>query len=117
MGCKILIVEDDVELRSMMDVMLSNDGFEPITASNGYEALQVLQKGASPHVIVLDLMMPVMDGWQFRKALRQHPGFWRIPTVVVSALTNPNVSDLQAAAVLPKPVNVDELVRVIHAHC
>jgi len=117
MGCRVLIIEDDVELRSMMDAILANDGFEPLTASNGRDALQALQGGADPQVIILDLMMPVMDGWQFRRALRHYPRLWGIPTVIVSALSNPNVSELQPAAVLCKPVNVDELMHVVHMCC
>src|SRR3954462_10550004 len=117
MGCRVLVVEDDVELRSMMDALLSNGGLEPLTAANGHDALEALQGGADPHVIILDLMMPVMDGWQFRRALRNDPRLWRIPTVIVSAISNPNVSELQPAAVLCKPINVEELMRIVQTYC
>src|SRR5689334_24744520 len=65
--CPVLIVEDDEDLREMMAQLLTLEGFQTATVANGREALEYLHEASAPDVILLDLMMPVMDGWEFRR--------------------------------------------------
>ena len=82
----VLIVEDDSDLRDMMAELLGLEGFTAVTTANGREALASLQTTGHPGVILLDLMMPVMDGYEFLHTQRQDPRFAAIPVVVLSAL-------------------------------
>jgi CheY-like chemotaxis protein len=83
--CPVLIVEDDADLRDMMAQMLSLEGFETATAANGQEALEYLHATANPEVILLDLMMPVMDGWAFVEECHRKSFCTDVPIVVTSA--------------------------------
>jgi CheY-like chemotaxis protein len=117
MACPILVVEDDPELREMMATLLTVEGYEPKTAANGREALDQLRGGFTPHVILLDLMMPVMNGWQFRAEQQHDPQFANIPVVIVTALAVNHRQALGAEAVLTKPLDFDRLLNVVRAHC
>jgi CheY-like chemotaxis protein len=109
---RILLVEDDRSLRDTLADLLADEGFEVACAANGREALERLA-GSRPDLIVLDLVMPVMDGWAFREAQRSSPSLAAIPTVVLSAscpADNPSVRSLGAEAVLTKPVGTERLI-------
>ncbi len=115
---RILLVEDDHALRDTLADVLADEGFEVACASNGREALEKLGRGLQPDLIVLDLVMPVMDGWAFREAQRQRPELARIPMVVLSASfppDSPRIRALEAEAVLTKPVGRDRLVKALRA--
>src|SRR5262245_24697691 len=90
----ILIVEDDADLRDMMAQLLTLEGFKTETVANGRDALEYLQKGDPPDLILLDLMMPVMDGWEFRRRQREDPALANVPVVVLSALDQTRAVDL-----------------------
>jgi len=116
-GCPILIVEDDPDLRYMMVQMLALEGFEPEGASDGLEALNRLRSpGPRPHVIVLDMMMPRMDGWEFCRLRALDPDLWRIPVVVLSAAPR-NILNIGAAAVISKPFDYDTLLAAVRRQC
>jgi CheY-like chemotaxis protein len=115
--CPILIIEDDPDLREMMAQMLSLEGFRAETAANGREALQYLSRGDIPDVILLDLMMPVMDGWEFRRRQRQDPALAPLPVVVLSALDAPRAADLGGTAYLKKPLDFDRLLDLVRRYC
>src|SRR5690349_1848715 len=85
-GHYVLVVEDSTDARQMLASLLEVEGFAVRTAANGREALDQLRAGPPPCLILLDLMMPVMDGYQFRAEQRQDPGLSPIPVVVVSAV-------------------------------
>lgn len=112
----ILVIEDNDDVRDMMAVTLELEGHRVVTASNGREALYLLHHGVEPCMILLDLMMPVMNGWEFQKAVEREPQLRDIPIVVVSA-TGTDVNRTQAAAVLPKPIDVDKLLDVVEDFC
>ena len=109
----ILVVEDDGDLRDMMAQVLALEGFDTATANNGRDALAYLSKHAKPDVIVLDLMMPVMDGWEFRRHQQADPGLADIPVVILSALDPSRAADLAGAAFLRKPLDFDRLLDIV----
>ena len=95
----------------MMAQLLSLEGFRAATAANGREALEYLQgPDEKPDVILLDLMMPVMDGWQFREAQLHDPELSNIPVVVLSAVKDEKVS---AKRHFSKPCDLDDLLDTV----
>ncbi len=112
----ILVVEDNDDVREMMTVTLEYEGHNVHTAANGRQALAQLENGLYPCVILLDLMMPVMNGWELRSALQGDQRFKEIPLVVISAAGGDLIS--QAAGIfIPKPINVDTLLDVVCDYC
>ena len=82
---RVLVVDDDPAICSALSEALQGEGFEVASATNGHAALEHLRAGPAPAAIVLDLMMPVMDGWDFRHLQLQDPGLRDIPVVIVTA--------------------------------
>jgi CheY-like chemotaxis protein len=115
--CPVLIVEDDADLREMMAQLLSLEGFKTETAANGRDALRYLELGDTPDVILLDLMMPVMDGWEFRRRQVQDPSIASVPVVVLSALDPARAADLGGTAFLKKPLDFDRLLELVRRFC
>ena len=115
---QVLVVEDDRDTREMLERFLELEGFAVRTADNGEAALASLQRDGRPSIILLDLMMPVMNGWQFREAQRQQPHLADIPVVVVSAAgASTQLPPIHADAWLPKPVDFDRLLDTIGTLC
>ncbi|OLE83661.1 MAG: hypothetical protein AUF76_05810 [Acidobacteria bacterium 13_1_20CM_2_65_9] len=114
MADAVLVVEDDAALREMMAQQLHLAGFAPATAPNGYEALALLRQGFPAKLILLDLKMPIMDGWAFRAAQRRDPDLADIPVIVMSAR---DAAGLDAAAVFSKPIDGEEMISVVRAMC
>lgn len=106
----ILIVEDDLDIREALAEALGFEGYDVFLAENGQEALDVLRAGPLPHVILLDLLMPVMSGWQFRQEQLADPALAGIPVIVVSASAP---GDARADRYLPKPFCIDELLSAV----
>jgi CheY-like chemotaxis protein len=82
---RVMIIEDEVDIRQGIAVALELEGYEVVEAADGREALQKLRQYAPPAAILLDLMMPGMNGWQFRDEQRRDPELAKIPVIVVSA--------------------------------
>jgi CheY-like chemotaxis protein len=113
-----MIVEDDPDTREMLGKFLELEGFDVSTAANGRVALDQLGHGVAPCVIILDLMMPVMNGWQFREAQSSDPRLSQIPVVVVTAAgARADIPAIAAHAWLSKPVDFDRLLRTITPLC
>ena len=113
---RVLIVEDDADLRDMMATLLHLEGFETVAAPNGAAALALLDRRLD--AIVLDLMMPVMDGWEFRRRQLSQPGAADIPVIVVSAVHAERQSDpVACAAQLSKPIDFDRLICTLASLC
>ena len=85
---RVLVVDDDGELRDVLRESVELDGHTALVASNGREALRVLREQGAD-VVVLDLMMPVMNGWQFLEAVRAEPRLAQVPVIVISAAARP----------------------------
>jgi len=115
--CPVLIVEDDEDLREMMAQMLTLEGFEAVAVANGREALEYLHDAEKPDVILLDLMMPVMDGWEFRRQQQADPAIAPVPVIVLSALDQARASTLEANAFLKKPLDFDRLLSLVRTYC
>jgi CheY-like chemotaxis protein len=111
----ILVVEDDSTTRLAMKTLLEAAGYRVACASNGREALDHLRRAEPPWLILTDLSMPVMTGWQFRREQQQDPALSRIPVVVLSAEGDlPRIAaGLGVAGHLPKPVEFDGLLEAI----
>ncbi|MEA2701108.1 MAG: hypothetical protein QOI66_5379 [Myxococcales bacterium] len=110
---RILVVEDEEMLRDAMGPFLEEAGYEVSFAENGKEALRRLYTEAIPALIVLDLRMPVMDGWEFRTIQRDDPKLGLIPVVAISADGSSQASAISADAYLRKPVDGTELLSTI----
>lgn len=111
----ILVVDDDLAICEMLQFTLESLGFQVITAHNGMEALKLLKDSLCPCAIVLDMMMPVMDGGAFLQVRREDAALSRIPVIVVTAF--PNVKVESANALLKKPVRLDDLCRELAKYC
>ena len=115
---QVLVVDDDRDTREMLVRFLELEGFGVRGAANGEAALATLQNGRLPCVILLDLMMPVMNGWEFRQAQRQQPDLASIPVVVVTAAGGrADIPAIPADGWLSKPVDFDTLLHTIRAFC
>ena len=116
----VLVVEDDRDVREAITEVLVDSDFEALLASNGAEALERLRSAVvRPCVILLDIMMPTMDGWQFRSEQRRDASMKDIPVVVLSAGTDAGeiAEKMEAAGYLKKPVALDRLLGVVNQFC
>ncbi len=110
----ILVVEDDQDTREALAMILDIEGFAVLTAGNGQEALELL-KTASPCLVLLDLMMPVVSGWEFLRYRNMQPELAKIPVILTSALMD-GATGAQATgvdAVLQKPVDIARLLGLV----
>lgn len=113
MACSgiVLVVDDDVEIRETVSALLQHEGYTVIRAENGRQALDQLEL-VHPNCVLLDLMMPVMSGWEVLEEIQDNAELSKIPIVVVSAMCAPG-----AKACLQKPVDLDELLDVVDRCC
>ena len=111
----ILIVEDENPIREVITEILEEEGYRVASATNGLEALTYLQQHAHPHLILLDLGMPIMTGWEFREHQQRDLSLANIPVVVMSALPDlpRKAAALNVADCLDKPVNLDTLLGTV----
>ncbi|GAC1336673.1 MAG: hypothetical protein NVS2B9_20010 [Myxococcales bacterium] len=117
--CSVLVIDDDPDVReSLKDAIEASGNFAVTTAENGKVALSVIEQGTPPHVILLDLQMPVMDGPTFHAALRSRPLYEATPVIVVSATANRNDPVIRGSqGFIRKPVHLDDLITLIQTHC
>ena len=108
---RVLVVEDDRDIRELLVELLESEGYQVSSAENGAQALLKAKVGR-PHLILLDLMMPIMNGWQFREQQVKEPAISKVPVVVISAFAN----DLQVAGCLRKPVRIEDVLDAVHQH-
>ena len=113
---RALVVDDDHDIAEMVRLALTDEGYEVTLASNGSEALDA-SVGGPFDVILLDMRMPVMDGWSFAEEYRNRPGR-RVPVIVVTAARDAaaRAAEIDADDYLAKPFSLDELFAIIERH-
>jgi CheY-like chemotaxis protein len=111
-----LVVEDDPDIRTTLCFALQIEGYRAASAANGLEALQILAKGLNPCLILLDLMMPVMNGREFLDALHQSAPLRGLPVVLVTAFGE-QARELKVQGLIHKPLNLDALFEVVKKWC
>jgi CheY-like chemotaxis protein len=112
----ILIIEDESPIRSVVTEILEDEGYSVVSATNGLEALRYLQQQDElPCLILLDLGMPVMSGWEFRYEQQRDPTLATIPVIVMSALPDleKKAAALKAIDCLNKPIDIDTLLNTV----
>ncbi len=117
---RIMVVEDDFFIRDMLVELLEDEGYTVTSAANGSEALMQLRAGTElPGLILLDLMMPVMDGRQFRQEQQQEVLLQPIPVVVLTASSDSELlpPSFEPAAYVPKPINLKGLLDIVAVFC
>jgi len=113
----VLVVDDDVNIRKMMIAALRRDGYSFIEAANGREALDAM-RASRPSVVVLDLMMPVLSGWDVLKERETDSDLRSIPVIIVSANRAPEIAtavDKGICAFLPKPFDIGVLTALVRS--
>jgi CheY-like chemotaxis protein len=110
----VLLVEDDKDIREAVTAVLEAEGYTVLTAGNGQEALEILARGR-PCVVLLDLMMPVMNGWDFMQEVKRSHRLDDLPVVVVSAYSERKAEGVRR--VLRKPLDVNQLLAAVADYC
>jgi CheY-like chemotaxis protein len=114
---RILIIDDDEDIRDIMAMILETQGHEVTTAGDGIAGLEQLRAGGRPSLILLDMMMPRLDGEGFLEALRSDPATADIPVVIVTGhpAAREKAAELGTAGCLVKPVELVDLLRTINS--
>src|SRR5512141_2591733 len=114
----VMVVEDDHAIRETLRELLEDEGYHVTPAANGAEALAHLRADGVPGLILLDLMMPVMDGWEFRIALQRDPRLADIPVIVLSAddAVAQKAGAMRVQGYLSKPFELDRLLRTVQTY-
>ena len=111
----ILIVEDQALIRALLTEILEDEGYHVVSVVNGLAALSYLRQHAHPRLILLDLGMPVMTGWEFRAEQQRHRTLREIPVILMSALPDLDrkAAALGVAGCLTKPIDIDLLLGMV----
>jgi CheY-like chemotaxis protein len=112
----ILLIDDEESIRRILSLSLEFEGYQVFTASNGQEGLETLYRIPRPSLILLDLMMPVLDGWGFMEALTKNPEYAQIPVAIITAFGDRGKVK-GTVATLQKPVELDELFQLARRYC
>jgi CheY-like chemotaxis protein len=118
-GQHVLIVEDDPDLREALELIIGSDGYSVASARDGKEALNRLAAGLKPSVIVVDLLMPVMNGWELCEELSLDPNLGSIPVILMSASGGPMLPPRPKSLVrlFRKPFTFLQLLQAIEKGC
>ena len=114
----VVVVEDDPDIREVLEEMLDAGGHHVLTASNGKEALEVLDRLASPCLVLLDLMMPVMSGFAFLEELQRRPDKDRVSVLLISANAQVEQTARGRGVVgfVKKPFDLDDVLALVDSH-
>ncbi|MFT3771332.1 MAG: response regulator [Minicystis sp.] len=110
-----MVVEDDEDIRRSLTELLEDEGYSVLVAQDGARALEVLEKGARPCLMLVDLLMPVMDGVELIQRLRGSQELAKIPVVVVSAASA--IAPPEGMRILRKPVGCEDVLREVERYC
>jgi CheY-like chemotaxis protein len=116
---KVLVVEDDYAIRDTFAELLQSEGYDVVTASNGEEGILALKNGPPPNLILLDLMMPIKDGFEFREEQLQEPKWADIPVIVMSAdgQVKEKLARTKGADYLKKPTDLEVVLDLVRRYC
>jgi CheY-like chemotaxis protein len=116
---RVLVVDDDAAVREVFERVLRLGGFDVVVAAGGEEGLRILRDDPTICLVLLDLEMPNVDGWKFRKIQRDDPRVADISTIIVTGSAVPDVmhEELLATDYLFKPVRREDLVKVVSRYC
>ena len=115
MDDEVLLIEDDRDIREDLAALLESEGYKVTQASNGQDALERLKGRAAPCIILLDLMMPVMNGWEFLRKYKCESPVTQVPVVIMSAARDASdvAGKLGAQAFLSKPFEIETILAVV----
>jgi len=116
-GCRILVVDDDADNVDSLLELLRLEGYLASAAANGAAALALLADGFDPDVVLTDLMMPVMSGWDFCESLKSTTSYRSIPVIVTCGMAVEQRGKLQVDAAFEKPVDIQKLLSIIEELC
>jgi CheY-like chemotaxis protein len=115
--CLVAIIEDDSEFRSMLRELLEEQQYRVVAVSNGAEALETLRGDVLPNVILLDVSMPVMDGFDFLRLRNEDPRLAAVPVVLVTNAKPHERPTIGVNDVVRKPIDIDEILFAIKRYC
>ena len=110
-GELVMVVEDGPEIRESLRAVLESEGYRVMVAANGREALDLLERGARPAIMLVDLMMPVLSGWELIEEVRATPAFSCIAMAIISAMVKDG--EVDGLPCLQKPVDLDQLLDIV----
>jgi CheY-like chemotaxis protein len=113
----VMVIDDDDDIRETLAGLLEDEGYAVAAHSSAPDALNALRRGVGPRVILLDLMMPVMDGAEFRREQLSDPALAAIPVILITAAGLERVSRHEFSEVLRKPLKIDRVLEVIAGYC
>jgi CheY-like chemotaxis protein len=114
----ILVVDDDDDTRTCVMAVLEEEGYDVVGSNNGRDALAMLRTGYTPDLVLLDLMMPVMSGWELLDELTNAPKLSDLPVVVFTAAGDPVPPNAKLTKpVVRKPIDIDLLLRMVNDYC
>lgn len=116
-GCRVMVVDDDQDNRELVLALLEQEGFAASSASNGAEAIGLLENGLDPDLILTDLLMPVMSGWDLCEALKNKASWRSIPIIVLCGMPADQRGELQVDDAFEKPTDSHKLISRIRELC
>lgn len=118
MSKRVLIIEDDESIRELLVELLESEGYVVSAAENGLQGIEFLKKNSRPDLILMDLMMPVMDGYTFRTEQMKNPQWITIPTVVMSAEASAKekLKNYSITAFLTKPIELETILKTVEKY-